>query len=263
MSVVVKNSNGQLQELGTSATALGVNTPRVGRQLEVAGFILSRTSEDVGSTALGFAAEGPGTGHISLNNNYDPDHPNRNHKRALTFFDGNVGVGTTFSATKPPKERLDVDGNVQVSGDIVVFGDVRLDGRDCAESFASEGDRPLTPGTVVVIADDEQVRECAEPYDRKVAGVFSGAGTYRPGIILGREPAGVSSVNLALVGRVYCNVDAEYSPIAVGDLLTTSATPGHAMKASDPQRAFGAILGKALRPLSEGRGIIPVLIALQ
>ncbi len=33
--------------------------------------------------------------------------------------------------------------------------------------------------------------------------------------------------------------------------------------ARDPERAFGAVLGKALRPLPTGRGLIPVLIALQ
>ena len=65
------------------------------------------------------------------------------------------------------------------------------------------------------------------------------------------------------MGRAYCKVDAAYSAIEAGDLLTTSATPGHAMKASDPQRAFGAVIGKALRPLREGRGVIPILIAMQ
>jgi hypothetical protein len=35
------------------------------------------------------------------------------------------------------------------------------------------------------------------------------------------------------------------------------------MKASDPTRAFGAVLGKALRAHSEGRGLVPILVALQ
>jgi hypothetical protein len=58
-------------------------------------------------------------------------------------------------------------------------------------------------------------------------------------------------------------VDARYGAIAVGDLLTTSPTVGHAMKAADPRRAFGAVLGKALRPMPSGRGLLPILIALQ
>jgi hypothetical protein len=35
------------------------------------------------------------------------------------------------------------------------------------------------------------------------------------------------------------------------------------MKATDPGRAFGAVIGKALGPLQEGRGLIPILVALQ
>jgi hypothetical protein len=35
------------------------------------------------------------------------------------------------------------------------------------------------------------------------------------------------------------------------------------MKATDPGRAFGAVLGKALGSLKEGQGLLPVLVALQ
>jgi hypothetical protein len=35
------------------------------------------------------------------------------------------------------------------------------------------------------------------------------------------------------------------------------------MKATDPLRAFGAVIGKALRPKKEGKGLIPILVALQ
>ena len=51
--------------------------------------------------------------------------------------------------------------------------------------------------------------------------------------------------------------------IEIGDLLTTSPTPGHAMKADDPLKAFGTVIGKALRPLAAGQGLLPILIALQ
>jgi hypothetical protein len=68
---------------------------------------------------------------------------------------------------------------------------------------------------------------------------------------------------VALVGKVYCKVDAHYASIEVGDLLTTSDTPGHAMKATDPLKAFGSVIGKALRPLEAGQGLVPILIALQ
>ena len=35
------------------------------------------------------------------------------------------------------------------------------------------------------------------------------------------------------------------------------------MKASDPRHAFGAVLGKALRPLATGDGMIPVLVTMR
>jgi hypothetical protein len=35
------------------------------------------------------------------------------------------------------------------------------------------------------------------------------------------------------------------------------------MKAADPARAFGAVLGKAMGALKEGRGLVPILVTLQ
>jgi hypothetical protein len=82
-------------------------------------------------------------------------------------------------------------------------------------------------------------------------------------MILGEQERSCERTTIALVGKVYCKVDAGESPIEVGDLLTTSATPGCAMKASDPSKAFGAVIGKALAPLSSGQSMIPILVALQ
>jgi hypothetical protein len=94
-------------------------------------------------------------------------------------------------------------------------------------------------------------------------GVLSGAGDCKPGIILSTLPSEGTQPPLALVGKVYCKVDAQYAPIAVGDLLTTSGTPGHAMKATATNRCHGAILGKALHEFAHGQGLIPVLLAMQ
>ncbi len=68
---------------------------------------------------------------------------------------------------------------------------------------------------------------------------------------------------VALTGRVYCRADAANGPIEPGDLLTTSGTPGHAMKVSDYTQAQGAILGKAMSSLRSGQGLILVLVSLQ
>jgi hypothetical protein len=96
-----------------------------------------------------------------------------------------------------------------------------------------------------------------------VAGIVSGAGTYRPALVLDRQENSVNRLPIALFGKVFCKVDAAYGTVATGDLLPTSPTPDHAVKAEDPLSAFGAVIGKALRPLGGGRGLVPVLILLQ
>ncbi|MBV8701500.1 MAG: hypothetical protein JO052_27170 [Bradyrhizobium sp.] len=159
---------------------------------------------------------------------------------------------------------LNVNGNAFVTNNMTVQGDVFLPGADCAEQFEVAGATSLEPGMVVVIDDSGMLRESDQPYDRRVAGVISGAGTCPPGIVLNRHgPDDGKRASVALIGRVFCKVDATMSGIAVGDLLTTSPVPGHAMCASDSRLAFGAVLGKALQPLADGRGLIPILVALQ
>ena len=68
---------------------------------------------------------------------------------------------------------------------------------------------------------------------------------------------------VALTGRVYCLADASNGPIEPGDLLTTSATPGHAMKVTDYSRAQGAVIGKSMESLQSGTGLVLVLVSLQ
>jgi hypothetical protein len=149
-------------------------------------------------------------------------------------------------------------------GNVWVTGDIFIPGADCAEQFEVSNSEPVEVGTVMSIRDDGSVGICEVAYERRVAGVVSGAGNLRPGIVLDSKiPLDRGRSPLALVGKAYCKVDASAGPIQTGDLLTTSTTPGHAMKASDPLRAFGAVVGKALQPWSHGCGLIPILVALQ
>jgi hypothetical protein len=153
------------------------------------------------------------------------------------------------------------DGKVEITGDLIVHGDICLPrAADFAESFAM-GEGSIEPGTVVVICGEDTVRPSRSPYDPLVAGVASGAGPFKPGVIL--SESAVDRCRLALAGRAYCKVDASYAPIAIGDLLTSSATPGHAMKAADTARAPGTVIGKALRSMERGTGLIPILVVLQ
>jgi len=164
---------------------------------------------------------------------------------------GNVGIGNAN-----PQAALDVNGN------IVTNGDISLTNADCAEDFTISGE-DAEPGTVMVLGDQDTLKPSEYAYDKRVAGVISGAGDYKPGIVLDKQPSQRKRSPISLLGKAFCKVDAGYGSIAVGDQLTTSNTPGHAMKATDPFKAFGSVIGKALRPLREGQGVIPILIALQ
>jgi hypothetical protein len=154
-------------------------------------------------------------------------------------------------------------GNVQVTGNLTVAGDILLTGADCAEQFDSVGITPIEPGTLVVMNDSGALQESELAYDRKIAGVVAGAGEFRPAIILDKIPSDRNRTSISLIGKAYCKVDAGHGPVEVGDLLTSSPTPGHAMKAADQSRAFGAVVGKALRPLKHGQAMIPILVTLQ
>lgn len=181
---------------------------------------------------------------------------------------GGVAIFAQASARRKPAAGMNTtaasfDGNVVVSGDIQILGggDIRL--ADLAEDFDISGIEKIEPGSVVVLDDEGSVQQSRAAYDHKVAGVVAGAGNFRSAITLDRDESQGKRIAIALMGKVYCKVDAQYSAIGVGDLLTTSETPGHAMKALDPLKAFGAVIGKALRPLQSGQGTIPVLVTLQ
>lgn len=141
-------------------------------------------------------------------------------------------------------------------------GDIVLPNADCAEDFDVD-DASVEPGSVLVVGDDGRLRTTDRCYDRRVAGVVSGAGELRPGVVLGRRADAVDTVPIGLAGRVYCKVDATRRDVESGDLLTTSENRGHAMAIDDPARAFGAVLGKALAPMRGETGLIPILVSLQ
>ena len=154
------------------------------------------------------------------------------------------------------------NGDVEINGNLKIGsqGDIILS--DCAEYF-DVVNGTIEPGTVMVIDPEGNLRPSSDPYDKKVVGVVSGAGHFKPGIVLGTQRSDRQSRLIALLGKVLCKVDAGSSSVEVGDMLTTASIPGHAMKAVDSAKAFGAVIGKALGSLQGGRGLIPVLIALQ
>ena len=161
-------------------------------------------------------------------------------------------------------------------------GNVKADGAftspaDFAEMMTVTGlTDDYTPGDVLVIGRDGKLSLSNEPYAANLAGVYSA----KPGFLGDTEIGahGIESYDLpptqeriavALLGIVPVKVTADNGPIQPGDLLTTSSTPGHAMKAKpvviDGVAIYptGTILGKALESWEQGTGVIQVLITLR
>jgi len=154
------------------------------------------------------------------------------------------------------------DGRLHVTGAARVKV-LHITGADLAEKF------PVTehaaPGTVMEIAPEQTgcLRIARGAYNRRVAGVMSGANDFPTGAILGNLPGDAGAPPVALAGRVWTLCDASHGSIRPGDLLTTSDIPGHAMKVTDHDRAQGAIIGKAMSSLDSGKGLVLVLVSLQ
>lgn len=188
------------------------------------------------------------------------------------LFEGDVRIKSRSS-----EENIAQFGHYIASGHVAVFyGNVLIkdrvsgddivelgEGLDYAEGFDVSGEKEIEPGMVVVIDPDNpgQLRLSDRSYDSKVAGIVAGARGLGSGVRLG---VGQFDHDVALAGRVYCNVKAGPEGIVPGDLLTTSDVAGFAMKAADRLRSQGSILGKAMESLSpDGAGKILVLVTLQ
>jgi hypothetical protein len=181
---------------------------------------------------------------------------NRHPTGSNDFLDGILWDGIN-----PGVRKFHIDG----AGTFVA-------GSDFAEALPVAGDRKsFEPGDVVVLSSAKAgfVEKCSRPSETRVAGVYS----TRPGV-LGAEKYGETRIDaqdipVAITGIVPTKVTCENGPISPGDLLTTSSTPGHAMRAKAVQIGeaevypTGAIVGKAIEGLNEGTGKIRVLVTLK
>jgi hypothetical protein len=146
-----------------------------------------------------------------------------------------------------------------------------IGGSDLAEPFdvKGEADVDIKAGMLVVIdpSNPGKLMLSSEPFDTKVAGAISGANGLSPGMVMRAvgEIHADGAHPVAMTGRVWVWCDAATGAIRPGDRLTTSATAGHAMRVGDEDgsRAGGAVVGKAMTELREGRGMVLVLINLQ
>ncbi|MFN0086890.1 MAG: hypothetical protein ACKVX9_15980 [Blastocatellia bacterium] len=182
---------------------------------------------------------------------------------------GQAGLFGIYNRTVN-RSGLEIDGNLMVYVKALQI----TGGADLAENFDVRAEAPdsgasvpeVQPGMIVAIdpASPGKLNLSRRAYDRRVAGIISGAGDVKPGMMMGQAGTLADGKHpVALSGRVYAWVDATRGAIRPGDLLTSSPTPGHAMKATNPARARGAIIGKAMTGLASGKGLVLVLVTLQ
>lgn len=158
----------------------------------------------------------------------------------------------------------DSDLDFRVTNDGTAYADGGWQGAaDFAELIETDNDvLQYEPGDVLVISSDQNraVTLSLKPYASNIIGVYS----TKPGFVGSIHPMEEKKQNeipVAITGIVPCKVSTENGPIKRGDLLTSSGTPGYAMKATDPK--IGTILGKALEALDSGKAKIEVLVILQ
>ena len=170
----------------------------------------------------------------------------------------------TTNGTAPIILDADASGDGRITTQVLQI----TGGSDLSENFDINVDKDtLLPGMIVSI-DPKNVGElvlCHQAFDKKVAGIVSGAGGVKTGMLMGQAGTKADGKHpVALTGRVYCWVDADAGgPVEAGDLITTSNTPGHGMRVGESTRASGAIIGKAMSPLEKGKGLVLVLVSLQ
>ncbi|MGD9036486.1 MAG: hypothetical protein PVF10_08015, partial [Syntrophobacterales bacterium] len=237
---------------------VGIGTTNPTERLEVNGdALIGSSSKGIRLRSTGSLADLESLGTDLVVNN--------NGKNTLFNVSlGNVGIGTWT-----PSAKLEVGGDVVVTGNVTTAVLEITGGSDLSERFDISGYgeefRP-SPGMVVSIDSDNpgELVVSTAAYDKRVAGIISGAGGVKPGMLMGQKSSEADGRNpVALTGRVYCWADASGGAIRPGDLLTTSDSPGHAMKATDCAKAQGAILGKAMTGLESGKGLVLVLVTLQ
>jgi hypothetical protein len=177
-----------------------------------------------------------------------------------------------FSISAGSPARATIHGNLTVSGSKSGY---------VVDRFLSRTKKHLDQGDVVVLHAKPsavfygvqnriplvEVALATKACDTRVCGIVDEPILSDDAIPdLDQKSLGKGTVGLmvTLGAYAYCKVDADISPIAAGDLLTTSNTPGHAQH-FDPQigSAVGCIIGKALASLEKGKGKIPILISHQ
>ncbi len=226
------------------------------------------------NTGGGIALHAEGNGAGNQNTALWVKNTNPNHGMAATLHNNsdyatahaeNAGVGEVLVLVshggrflRAVDQNWDPKFRMEANGEAYADGDWNDGGADFAEMLPAVAG--LEPGDVLAIGPDGTLVRSTELYQTSVAGVYSTDPGFVAGVpIEGKIPG---TIPLAMAGAVPVKVSAENGPIRPGDLLVTSGTPGHAMRAG-PNPPQGTVIGKALEKWDTGTGVIKMLAVLQ
>lgn len=270
VQVIVSGSGRGINTVATTAEALagtnrGSNTAAIVGRNDSSGIGVYGYSTKTGVGVLGQAGINGSTGTAGKFENVNTDNATpalivtsngRGGNALLVSNLANSGNIAIFQHSSSNKARIDISGKGYFNSG------TQNSGADVAEAFAVVGGvETYEPGDVLVIATGYKrtVEKCSKPYAASVLGVHA----TRPGVLLTEHDidADLSSlVPMGVVGVLPTKVTNEGGPISAGDMLVTSSTAGHAMKADPAKLGFGMVLGKALESFDGTTGVIQVFV---
>ena len=238
-----------------SSAVLNFSTP--GASTAATYFMTSTGTSSAATTTTTYGTFDTGNGTLIARNLFT----NTSDNSVVGNIQGNWKVGSgsiidlnTYSAVlKASTITTDATdyGLGTIQGNWSLTGASRLQATyaDLAEYY--EGDQDYEPGTVLVFGGDKEVTTTGVINDTRLAGVV----TTNPAYVMNSEQTGIK-VCIALAGRVPVKV---VGRVKKGDMITTSATLGYAVKANSP--VLGAVLGKALEDKDYGEaGVIEIAV---
>lgn len=167
------------------------------------------------------------------------------------------GLQGYLSILVTPNGVLDIEAATTNIGGITILDR----GSDYAERFYFSNKSNIQPGMVVVIDESSLIpgtlKQSTKSYEKTVVGVVSGGNNLQAGTVIGE-----GDYPVALSGIVWVYCDAKQAQIEPGDWLTSSNTPGYAMKSEDLKK--GGVIGKAMTSLSRGEdGLVLMFVSLR
>ena len=195
---------------------------------------------------------------------------NRDNVRTMIINGNDVNDGgRVILYSSDGAQQMVLNSSFNNSGDSrIITDEIEIrGGSDLSEMFdVTDDEAAIVPGLLVSLdpRNPGKLRICNEAYDKKLAGIISGANGIKPGILMGQENTIAHGDELVtLSGRVYVKANTSNGAIKVGDAITSSDISGEAMRVTKKKKARGAIVGKALTGLDQESGYILVLVNLQ